>query len=162
MPLLSKGNGVKDEYEALPITIVIPLERDISGLNELITCIFNQHYTGAIHVLIANYSGEKSVEEMLLRLERDFRHLKHTNIATTTHLIDREKLAISVGVKGARTEWVMLLDADSKARVLIGETLLLQEMTSTHEGMRQISTRVFPMACNLIIKNILKVHIVVP
>ena len=112
MPLLSKGKGEEEENEALPITIVIPLEREVSGLNDLITCIFNQQYAGAIHVLIANYSGEKSVEEMLLRLERDFRHLKHTNIATTTHLIDREKLAVSVGVKGARTEWVMLLDAD--------------------------------------------------
>lgn len=112
MPLLSKGKGEEEENEALPITIVIPLEREVSGLNDLITCIFNQQYAGAIHVLIANYSGEKSVEETLLRLERDFRHLKHTNIATTTHLIDREKLAISVGVKGARTEWVMLLNAD--------------------------------------------------
>lgn len=112
MPLLSKGKGEEEEKEALPITIVIPLEREVSELNNLISCIFNQHYAGAIHVLIANYSGEKSVEETLLRLERDFRHLKHTNIATTTHLIDREKLAISVGVKGARTEWVMLLDAD--------------------------------------------------
>jgi len=112
MPLLSKGKGEEKEKEALPITIVIPLEREVSGLNNLITCIFNQQYTGAIHVLIANYSGEKSVEETLLRLERDFRHLKHTNIASTTHLIDREKLAVSVGVKGARTEWVMLLDAD--------------------------------------------------
>jgi hypothetical protein len=112
MPLLSKGKGEEEENEALPITIVIPLEREVSGLNDLITCIFNQQYAGAIHVLIANYSGEKSVEETLLRLERDFRHLKHTNIATTTHLIDREKLAISVGVKGARTEWVILLNAD--------------------------------------------------
>lgn len=112
MPLLSKGKGEEEEKEALPITIVIPLDREVSGFNNLISCIFNQQYAGAIHVLIANYSGEKSVEETLLRLERDFRHLKHTNIATTTHLIDREKLAVSVGVKGARTEWVMLLDAD--------------------------------------------------
>ena len=112
MPLLSKGEGENEEKEALPITIVIPLEREIPELNDLITCIFNQQYSGAIHVLVANYSGEKTVEETLLRLERDFRHLKHTNIATTTHLIDREKLAVSVGVKGARTEWVMLLDAD--------------------------------------------------
>ena len=112
MPLLSKREGENEENEALPITIVIPLEREVSGLNDMITCIFNQQYAGSIHVLIANYSGEKSVEETLLRLERDFRHLKHTNIASTTHLIDREKLAVSVGVKGARTDWVMLLDAD--------------------------------------------------
>lgn len=129
MPLLSKGKGEEEEKEALPITIVIPLEREIPQLNDLISCIFNQHYAGAIHVLIANYSGEKSVEEMLLRLERDFRHLKHTNIATTTHLIDREKLAISVGVKGARTEWVMLLDAD----VLPPSPNWLREMMEARE-----------------------------
>lgn len=129
MPLLSKGKGEVEENEALPITIVIPLEREVSGLNDLITCIFNQQYAGAIHVLIANYSGEKSVEETLLRLERDFRHLKHTNIATTTHLIDREKLAVSVGVKGARTEWVMLLDAD----VLPPSPNWLREMIEARE-----------------------------
>ena len=129
MPLLSKGKGEEEENEALPITIVIPLEREVSVLNDLITCIFNQQYAGAIHVLIANYSGEKSVEETLLRLERDFRHLKHTNIATTTHLIDSEKLAVSVGVKGARTEWVMLLNAD----VLPPSPNWLREMMEARE-----------------------------
>ena len=112
MPLLPKVDEAKEGDEALPITVIIPLENDVEGLYELLTSIFNQHYKGMIHVLIANYSGEKAVEEKLLRLERDFRNLKHTNIATTTHLIDREKLAVSVGFKGARTEWIMLLDAD--------------------------------------------------
>lgn len=112
MPLLPKVKDEKENDEALPITVVIALEREVEGLYALLTSIFNQQYAGTIHVLIANYSGEKAVEETLLRMERDFRHLKHTNIATTTHLIDREKLAVSVGVKGARTEWVMLLDAD--------------------------------------------------
>ena len=112
MPLLLKEDKAKEGDEALPISVIIPLEQDVESLYELLTSIFNQHYKGTIHVLIANYSGEKAVEEKLLRLERDFRHLKHTNIATTTHLIDREKLAVSVGIKGARTEWIMLLDAD--------------------------------------------------
>ncbi len=112
MPLLPKVDKAKESDEALPITIIIPLEHDVESLYELLTSIFNQHYEGTIHVLIANYSGEKVVEEKLLRLERDFRHLKHTNIATTTHLIDREKLAVSIGIKGARTEWIMLMDAD--------------------------------------------------
>ena len=112
IPLLPKVKDEKENDETLPITVVIALEGEVEGLYALLTSIFNQQYAGTIHVLIANYSGEKAVEETLLRMERDFRHLKHTNIATTTHLIDRKKLAMSVGIKGARTEWVMLLDAD--------------------------------------------------
>ena len=112
MPLLPKDDIAKEGNEALPITVIIPLDHDADGLYELLASIFNQHYDGSVHVLIANYSGDKAIEDNLLRIERDFRNLKHTNITTTPHIIDKEKLAVSVALKGARTEWVMLMDVD--------------------------------------------------
>ena len=66
MPLLPKVDKAKEGDEALPITVIIPLENDVEGLYELLTSIFNQQYAGIIHVLIANYSGEKAVESSAL------------------------------------------------------------------------------------------------
>ena len=98
-----------------PVTIIIPLARRVEGIRNLISALSEQRYNGGISILIVNHSGEKVVEDALLNLEKDFRNLRHTTITTTSHLIDKEKLALTIGVKGARTEWCVLIDPNIQA-----------------------------------------------
>lgn len=98
-----------------PVTIIIPLARRVEGIRNLISALSEQRYNGGISILIVNHSGEKVVEDELLNLEKDFRNLRHTTITTTSHLIDKDKLALTIGVKGARTEWCVLIDPNIQA-----------------------------------------------
>lgn len=107
---LSVGNTKEINSQMPPVTIIIPLARRVDGIRTIISALSEQKYNGGISILMVNHSGEKVVEEELVNLEKDFRNLRHTTISTTSHLIDKEKLAITIGVKGARTEWCVLID----------------------------------------------------
>lgn len=99
------------ETEALPpVTVIITPHNEAEALERNLPAMLNQEYEPGLRVIVVYWRGDSEVEDVLKRNAGNDR-LYYTYIPETSRYMSREKLAITVGVKAATTEWVVLTTA---------------------------------------------------
>ena len=103
-----------DEVADLPqgypkISIVVPVSREAMELDELLPCLLEQDYAGWYEVVVANQGQEEQVSLLLERWAQRSARLRTTFVPATSRYIELRKLAITLGVKAARGEWVIVI-----------------------------------------------------
>lgn len=103
----------RSEQEKL-LTIVVPVVNERDPLEPLLRNLIEQKYKGEYEIIVADQSHAVEVEELCEQVQRnDFRQLRYTFVPDSSRYIERRKLAITLGLRAARGEWVLVLSPDT-------------------------------------------------
>ncbi|MBQ6652144.1 MAG: glycosyltransferase [Prevotella sp.] len=95
-----------------PVSVLVIPNRNAEALREHLPVILRQEYAGDMQVVVVTEKGDTETEDALTAFETDSR-LYVTYIPESSRYISRKKLAITLGVKAAKHEWIVLIDAES-------------------------------------------------
>lgn len=94
-----------------PVSIVICARNEEENLKKNLPSILNQDYPN-YEVIVVNDCSEDESEFFLDQLQKQYKHLKVTTIKQDEKFIHSKKLALTIGIKAAKNEWLLLTDAD--------------------------------------------------
>ncbi len=115
--LKRKGDHA-DDHELPPVSIIIASHEDAARLEKHLPDILQQDYPAGYEVIVVIEKGDHDVENVVKRIEHGLTmqpgnaHLYVTYIPETSRYMSRRKLAVTLGVKAAKNEWLLLVDSD--------------------------------------------------
>lgn len=115
---LKRKDKPVDQRELQPVSIIIASHKDADRLEKHLPSILQQDYPAGYEVIVVIEKGDPEVENALKRIQYELNqqsvdaHLYVTYIPNTSRYMSRRKLAITLGVKAAKNEWLLLVDSD--------------------------------------------------
>lgn len=106
------------DVDSQPVSIIIASHDDAQQLEKHLPSILQQDYPVGYEVIVVIQKGDHDVEDALKRIKYTYEqqggdaHFYVTYIPQTSRYMSRRKLAITLGVKAAKNEWLLLLDSD--------------------------------------------------
>lgn len=94
------------------ISILITAHDNALELDNHLPTLLSQDYPGIFEVIVVAEKGDGSTEDVLKRYLNN-RKLYYTFIPDSSRYMSRKKLMITLGVKAARYEWILLTEASS-------------------------------------------------
>lgn len=94
------------------ISILITAHDNALELDYHLPTLLSQDYPGIFEVIVVAEKGDGSTEDVLKRYLNN-RKLYYTFIPDSSRYMSRKKLMITLGVKAARYEWILLTEASS-------------------------------------------------
>ncbi len=95
----------KDEEKA--VTVVICCHNEGGLLESNLPKIMEQRGV-KLEVVVVDDCSDDSTPDVLKRMENRYPNLRHTFVPTTARYVSHAKLAVSLGVKAARNEWIVM------------------------------------------------------
>lgn len=95
------------------ITILVTAHQQAKELAQHLPVLLTQQYNGAYQVVVVAEQGDRETEEVLKQFA-NYPHLYTTFIPLSSRYMSRKKLAITLGVKAAQYEWIILTEANCK------------------------------------------------
>lgn len=106
-----------EECVALPpVSVIVYASYNVTDLEESLPLILAQEYPGEFEVIVVNDGSSSELSDVVKRLSHDYPNLYQTFVPEKAHNLSRKKLAISLGIKAARTDYVVLTDACGRPR----------------------------------------------
>lgn len=109
----SSDENIEDgnEQRHCGISVVLTIDDEVEDLRKNLPTFLNQNYKGDFQVVVVACSNDPEVENTL-KMYSDNPHLYSTFIPSSSRYMSRKKLAVTLGVKAARHEWILLTDVD--------------------------------------------------
>ena len=95
------------------VSIVICAHNEYHHLNETLPLILEQDYPD-YEVLVVNHSSDDDTHYLLIRLEEKYPHLNTITIREDLNFFTGKKFPLSIGIKSAKYDMILLTDADCK------------------------------------------------
>ena len=102
---------VEDSGKQEPLTVVICARNEQENLAKNLPSILEQDYFD-YEVVVVNDCSEDDTEDVLTQLKIKYPHLRSTFIKRDEKFGHGKKLALTIGIKSAQNEYVVLTDAD--------------------------------------------------
>ena len=99
--------------EQPPITILLVSNGDHVALDEHLPIFLTQEYAPGYEVIVVTEKADMETENVLKRYSQNER-LYHTFVPESSRYMSKSKLAITLGVKAANNEWIILTDPRCK------------------------------------------------
>lgn len=96
-----------------PVSIVICARNELENLKKYLPSVLEQEY-GTFEVIVVNDCSSDNTQDWLEKMQAVYPHLKITQIKEDEKFSHGKKLALTVGIKAASYEWLLLTDADCK------------------------------------------------
>lgn len=125
---LQKLERLAQVTEALPpLSIVITAHNQASSLRRHLPAILTQDYD-RFEVIVVNTGSNDETQDVLERLELQYANLRHTFTPRSARDISLERLALTLGIRSATYDWVVLTHPDCEPATTqwltrIGETI---------------------------------------
>jgi cellulose synthase/poly-beta-1,6-N-acetylglucosamine synthase-like glycosyltransferase len=116
-----------------PVSIIICARSESSKLINNLPAIFDQDYP-EFEVIVVNDRSWDDTKEILKAFQVRFPNLRVINIEESSHEHYGKKMALTIGIKGAVNEWVLLTDADCRP----ADRNWIREMTQQIDGRNEI------------------------
>jgi cellulose synthase/poly-beta-1,6-N-acetylglucosamine synthase-like glycosyltransferase len=94
-----------------PVSVIICARNEEANLRINLPGILEQDFP-EYEVIVVNDASGDGTEDLLCVMQRQYAHLRATFIREGDHIRDGKKLALTVGIKAAKHDWVLLTDAD--------------------------------------------------
>lgn len=94
------------------ISIILNVHNQASELRRNLPALLSLTYNPGYEVIVVDESSTDETDDVLKQFKVDNRHLYTTYIPASSHYLSRQKLAITVGIKAAHNEWIILTQAD--------------------------------------------------
>ena len=99
--------------EQPPVTILLVSNGDHVALDEHLPLFLTQEYGPGYEVIVVTEKADMETENVLKRYSQHER-LYHTFVPESSRYMSKSKLAITLGVKAAKNEWIILTDPRCK------------------------------------------------
>ena len=99
--------------EKFPVSIIICAKNEAINLQKNLPLILEQDYSD-YEVIVVNDCSEDDSDMIIAELRQKYPHLRSTTINKDKKFTHGKKLALTVGIKAAQHEWLLLTDADCK------------------------------------------------
>ena len=100
-------------YTILPsVAVVIVAQEEAEKLRRHLPLFLEQHYPSEYQVIVVDIHSSDDTLKLLEELEGKYPHLTHTSIPVSARDISMQRLAMTLGMKTACTEWVVFTQAD--------------------------------------------------
>jgi glycosyltransferase involved in cell wall biosynthesis len=96
------------------LSVVIAVHDNAAETARNLPAFLSQEYDGDYEVIVVNDSASNDTSDILTRLSSSHPHLYTTFIPESSHYLSRRKLALTVGVKAAKNEWIVFTDIDCR------------------------------------------------
>lgn len=102
---------VLSNIKRFPVSVIICARDEEANLKANLPLILEQDYPDYEVVVVNDASGD-GTEDLLNKLQRQYSHLRTTFIRESDHIREGKKLALTVGIKAAKHDRLLLTDAD--------------------------------------------------
>ena len=103
-----------DEEESLesrePISVIITAHDNLYELEHNLQMFLQQKYPADYQVIVVCQSTDGETQDYLKRMAAENSHLYYTYIPESSRYMSRKKLQITLGVKAAKYEWIILTE----------------------------------------------------
>lgn len=99
--------------ELPPVSVVICAKEASQDLRNYLPSILEQNYPEFEVIVVNDNSSDESID-LLTIMENKYPHLYHTFIPNTARYISHKKLALTVGIKASKYEWLVMTEANCK------------------------------------------------
>jgi len=97
--------------EKPPVSIIICARNEEENLKHFLPKVLEQKYPN-YEVIVVNDCSADNSDIVLENFQKQYPHLKVTTIKEDEKFSHTKKLALTVGIKAAKNEWLLLTDAD--------------------------------------------------
>ncbi len=97
-----------------PVSVIICARNEEENLEKNLPSILTQDYS-KYEVIVVNDCSEDETEFVLERFQKKYKHLRTTTIKQDEKFFHNKKLALTIGIKAAKNELLLLTDADCVA-----------------------------------------------
>jgi len=94
-----------------PISVIICAREESENLRRNLTAVLEQDYP-RFEVIVINDGNTDESEDYLTLLEEKYPHLYHSFVPDSSRYISRKKLAITLGIKASKYDWLVFTNAD--------------------------------------------------
>lgn len=99
--------------QKVPVSVIICAKNEADNLNKNLSSVLEQDYA-EFEVIVVNDGSSDGTEILIHDFRQKYSHLRTTNIAEDRNFSHAKKLAVTVGIKAAKYEWLLFTDADCK------------------------------------------------
>ena len=105
-------NTTKDITQTHPVSVIICARDEAANLAKNLPGSLVQAYSTTHEIIVVNDNSFDDSKYLLEEFERDFKHLKVVELKQEAKMIPGKKFPLSIGIKTAKYEIVLLTDAD--------------------------------------------------
>jgi cellulose synthase/poly-beta-1,6-N-acetylglucosamine synthase-like glycosyltransferase len=95
------------------VSVIVCAHDEEQNLRELVPQLLNQNHTD-FEIIIVNDRSNDGTYDFLLQETKKHDRLKMVHVATKPEHVNGKKFALTLGIKAARYDWVLLTDADCR------------------------------------------------
>lgn len=106
-----KRTKASDDH--VPVSVVVCAHDEADNLRELIPQLLSQDYP-EFEVIIVNDRSNDSTFDYLLEATQQEARLRMVNVKETPERVNGKKYGITLGIRAAAYEWILLTDADCR------------------------------------------------
>lgn len=99
--------------ELPPITVIICAREEVENLRHNLVSVLEQDYP-EFEVIVINDGNTDESEDYLVLLNEKYPNLYHSFVPDSSRYISRKKLAITLGVKASKYDWLVFTEANCK------------------------------------------------
>ena len=105
----------KSASNEIPISVIIAARNESHNLQENLRFILEQDYSNFELIVVNNNSSDDSYQ-VLSALKKGYNHLEIIEFNNPDHIRQGKKLPLTLGIKAAQNEHLLLTDADCKPK----------------------------------------------
>ena len=94
------------------VAVVIVAQEEADKLQKYLPLFLEQYYPKDYQVIVVDIHSSDDTLKLLEELEATYSHLSHSHIPASARDISMQRLAMTLGMKTACTEWVVFTQAD--------------------------------------------------
>ncbi|MDE7135863.1 MAG: glycosyltransferase [Muribaculaceae bacterium] len=95
-----------------PLSVIVYCKDSSAGLSRMLPLMLEQKYPGRFEVIVTTDGRSSYAEDVVTLLSNKYRNLRMTYVPDEAHALSRQKLAMTLGVKAAKHDYVLLTDAN--------------------------------------------------
>lgn len=107
----AQRNELHFTQELPPLSVIICARDEAENLRRNLPAILAQDYP-EFEVIVINDGEKNESEDYLLQLEEQYRNLYHSFVPDSSRYISRKKLAVTLGIRASRYDWLVLTEAN--------------------------------------------------
>ena len=93
-----------------PVSIILYAHDNARDLERHLPAILEQDYPSPFEVIVVEGKSEDDTDDVLKKLKHQYANLYTTFVPDSARYMSRQKLAITLGVKAAKNEWLLLTE----------------------------------------------------
>ncbi|MDD2284543.1 MAG: glycosyltransferase [Paludibacter sp.] len=106
-----KAGRLSFQNEKLPVSVIICAKNELENLKKFLPEVLSQHYPD-YEVIVVNDGGDELTEILLRDFKKIYPHLRSTFVPDGAKNLSTKKLALTLGIKAAKNDWLLFTDAD--------------------------------------------------